>query len=98
MSLVNESVFLESGEEYFGHNIRSCLVQDYDDLILNLRAIFGKEENEEKRYFHVKEAGFGSYLVLAFVEKRYIEDDLLFLTTATTVTSNIAAIIANQQK
>jgi len=59
---------------------------------------FVKEENEDKRYFHVKEAGFGRYLVLAFVEKRYIEVDLLFLTTATTATSTIAAIIANLQK
>ncbi|KLO97373.1 Uncharacterized protein LW93_3351 [Fusarium fujikuroi] len=97
MSLVNESVFLESGKEYFGHNIRSYLVQDYDELILNLRAIFGKEEQQEKRYFHVKEAGFGRYLVLAFIEKRDIEDDLLFLAIATSVTSSIGATIAKQQ-
>lgn len=49
MSLVNESVFLESGKEYFGHNIRSCLVQDYAELILNLRAIFGKEKKQENK-------------------------------------------------
>lgn len=56
-----------------------------------------KEEHQEKSYFHVKEGGFVSYLVFAFIEKRNIEDDLLFFTTATMVTSTISAIIAKGQ-
>lgn len=87
MSQVNEFFFLKSGNKSFEHNIRSHVVRNYDDLILNLRAIFGKEEKQENSYFYVKEAGFGSYVVYAFVEKRDLEDDLSFLTTATMVTS-----------
>lgn len=87
MSQVNESFFLKNGNKWFEHNIRSHVVRNYDDLILNLRAIFGKEEKQENRYFYVKEAGFGSYVVYAFVEERDLDDDLSFLTTATMVTS-----------
>lgn len=65
MSQVNESFFLKSGKKWFEHKIRSPFVRNYDELILNLRAILGKEEQENK-YFHVKEGGYGSHVVLAF--------------------------------
>ncbi|EXL78324.1 hypothetical protein FOPG_07496 [Fusarium oxysporum f. sp. conglutinans race 2 54008] len=77
--------------------IPSCLLRTYDDLILNLRAIFGKQGKRENKYFHIKEGGSGNYVLFAFVEKKDLKDDLLFLTTLTTVTSSIAAVIAKQE-
>ena len=97
MNLVHESAFFESNRQWFEQRVPSCLLRNYDDLILNLRAIFGKEEKRENKYFHIKEGGSGSYVLFAFVEKKDLKDDLLFLTTATTVTSSIAAVIAKQE-
>jgi hypothetical protein len=97
MSQVNESFFLKSGKKWFEHKIRSPFVRNYDELILNLRAILGREEEQENEYFHVKEGGYGSYIVLAFVEKKDMEDDLLFLTTATMVTSILQLSLLNRR-